>query len=84
MLFSLLARRRSRWLTWSSDVRILTQAMCSPIKFRSLILVEPMLDVRPGSDYDQLRTRLVRSAYKRKDVWNSREEAADYFRNAVR
>ena len=43
-----------------------------------------MLDVRPGRDYDQLRTRLVRSAYKRKDVWNSREEAADYFRNAVR
>lgn len=59
------------------------QAMCSPIRFRSIILVEPMLDARPGDDYDQLRTRLVRSAYKRKDVWNNREEAAAYFRNAV-
>ena len=59
------------------------QAMCSPIRFRSIILVEPMLDARPGDDYDQLRTRLVRSAYKRKDVWNNREEAAAYLRNAV-
>ena len=60
------------------------QAMRSPIKFATIILVEPMLDARPGNDYDQLRTRLVRSAYKRKDIWNSREEAAAYFSNAVR
>ena len=60
------------------------QAMRSPIKFRSIILVEPMLDARPGNDYEQLRTRLVRSAYKRKDMWDSREDAAAYFRNTVR
>jgi len=60
------------------------QAMRSPIKFRSIILVEPILDVYSGNDYEQLRTRLVRSAYKRKDVWNNREEAAAYFRNTVR
>lgn len=58
--------------------------MGTPIKFRSIILVEPMLDARPGNEYEQLRTRLVRSAYKRKDVWNDRREAAAYFRNAVR
>ncbi|KAF9653902.1 hypothetical protein BDM02DRAFT_3216155 [Thelephora ganbajun] len=63
---------------------ILMQAMRSPIKFMSVILVEPMLDARPGNDYEQLRTRLVRSAYKRKDVWSNREEAAAYFRNTVR
>lgn len=63
---------------------ILTQAMHIPIKFRSIILVEPMLDTRPGNEYEQLRTRLVRSAYKRKDVWNNREEAAAYFRNTLR
>jgi hypothetical protein len=57
--------------------------MCSPITFRSIILVEPMLDARPGNEYEQLRTRLVRSAYKRKDVWNDREEAAAYFRKTV-
>jgi len=66
------------------DTRILMQAMPGPIKFRSVILVEPMLDTRPGSGYEQLRTRLVRSAHKRKDVWNSREEAAAYLRNTVR
>jgi len=60
------------------------QTMRSPIKFRSIILVEPILDVCTGNDYEQLRTRLVRSAYKRKDVWNDREEAAAYFRNAAR
>jgi len=60
------------------------QTTRSPIKFRSIILVEPMLDASPGNDYEQLRTRLVRSAYKRKDVWNNREEATAYFRNTVR
>jgi len=60
------------------------QAMRSPIKFGSIILIEPMLDPRPGSDYEQLRMRLVRSAHKRKDVWNNREEAAAYFKNTVR
>jgi hypothetical protein len=59
------------------------QAMRGPIRFRSIILVEPML-ARPGNDYEQLRTRLVRSAHKRKDVWNDREEAAAYFGNTVR
>jgi len=63
---------------------VLMQAMRNPIKFRSIILVEPILDARPGNDYERLRTRLVRSAYKRKDVWNDREEAAAYFRNTVR
>ena len=59
------------------------QTMPSPIKFRSIILVEPMLDARAGNDYEQLRTRLIRSAYKRKDVWDSREDAVAYFRNTV-
>jgi len=63
---------------------ILMQAMRSPIKFRSIILVEPMLDARAGNDYEQLRTRLVRSAHKRKDVWDSREDAAAYFKNTIR
>ena len=60
------------------------QAMRSPIKFRSITLVEPILVACPGNDYEQLRTRLVRSAYKRKDMWNDRDEAAAYFRNTVR
>ena len=83
MLCSPLARLRRRRLTWSLGARILMQAMRSPIKFRSIILVEPMLDARVGNDYEQLRTRLVRSAHKRKDVWDSREDAATYFRNTV-
>ena len=59
------------------------QTMCGPIKFKSIILVEPMLDVRSGNEYEQLRTRLVRSAYKRKDIWNDRGEATAYLKNTV-
>lgn len=71
-------------LTLPSDARVLMQTMCSPIKFRSIILVEPMLVARPGNDFEKLRARLVRSAYKRKDVWDDRKQAAVYFRNTAR
>lgn len=83
ILCCLLARHRGQRLTWSSGARIQMQAMRTPIKFRSIILVEPILNPHPGNDYEHLRTRLVRSAYKRKDVWSNREEAATYFRNTV-
>lgn len=55
------------------------QTLSSSIKFRSIILVEPMLVARPGKDYERVRTRLVHFAHKRKDVWNNRVEAAAYF-----
>jgi hypothetical protein len=58
--------------------------MEGPIEFRSIILVESMLVAQPGNDYEHLRTRLVRSAHKRKDVWDDRKEAAAYFRDTAR
>lgn len=60
------------------------QTSSGSIKFRSIILVEPVLVARPGSDYERLRAGLVRFAQKRKDVWNDRKEAAAYFRNTAR
>lgn len=60
------------------------QAMESPIKFGAIILVEPMLVPRPEGGYERLRTRLIRFAHKRKDVWNDRKEAADYFGSIAR
>lgn len=59
------------------------QAMRSPIKFRSIILAEPILDARPGNDYERLRKMLIRAAYTRKDVWDNGEEAAAYFRKTT-
>lgn len=60
------------------------QAVNSPIKFRSIILAEPILDTGLGGNYERLRTRLDRFAYKRKGVCDNGEEAAPCFRNAVR
>lgn len=71
-------------LTSSSGARVLMQMMATPIKFRSMVLIEPMLIVRPGDDYERLRSSLVRFALKRKDVWDNRKEAAAYFRTVTR
>lgn len=71
-------------LTPLSGVRVLVQTMCSQIKFRSIVLVEPMLVARCENDYERLRTKLVRFAHKRRDVWDDRKEAADCFRKAAR
>lgn len=56
------------------------QAMCSSIKFKSIILVEPMTLTRTG---EKLLAKLVSSASKRKDVWGDRKEAEAYFRKAA-
>jgi hypothetical protein len=73
----------SEGLTSLSGARVLMQALASPIKFKSIILVEPILVAHQGSEYERLRARLVRFAHKRKDVWNDRKEAAAYFRNTA-
>ena len=55
---------------------ILMQAMDSPIRFRLIILAEPIPDTGLGDDYERLRTRLDRFIFKRKVVWDDGEEPA--------
>lgn len=55
--------------------RAILQNLEPKIKFSSVILVEPLLSPGGKEHVYSLRKRLVRSAYERRDVWPSREDA---------
>ncbi|KAG8967846.1 hypothetical protein FRC03_009249 [Tulasnella sp. 419] len=50
-----------------------------PIKFNSLILLEPML-MPPGVDIRRVNKIFIPSAYQRRDVWPSKEAALQEFK----
>ncbi|TFK22804.1 hypothetical protein FA15DRAFT_621926 [Coprinopsis marcescibilis] len=53
------------------------------VQFRSLILAEPMVNPGGPDNLDELRTRLVGAARRRKDSWESREAVRRFLRGRV-
>ncbi|KAF9027237.1 hypothetical protein BDZ89DRAFT_952353 [Hymenopellis radicata] len=57
-------------------------AIASEYNWASLILIDPMIVVNPSPtelELPELRSRLVRTAYERRDVWPGIEAATTYF-----
>ncbi|KDQ62330.1 hypothetical protein JAAARDRAFT_149140 [Jaapia argillacea MUCL 33604] len=60
------------------------QHLSPPIKFSAIILVEPMLSPAGPEWLYGLRSRLVKYAYERRDVWASREHALESLKKGKR
>lgn len=57
---------------------VILQDLQPAFPFISLILVEPLLSPQGPEPLKPLQARLVQSAYERRDVWPSREDAMKY------
>lgn len=45
----------------------------------AVVLVEPLLSPQGPTALDRLKTRLVKSAQQRRDIWPTRKHASSYF-----
>jgi len=63
---------------------IILQNLEPSIKFSSIILVEPMLSPGGQEHVRSLRKSLIKSAYERRDVWPSRENALQSLKSNTR
>lgn len=57
---------------------VILQDLQPSFSFFSVILVEPLLSPQGLEPLRPLQVRLVQGAYERRDVWPSREDAAEY------
>ncbi|PFH46372.1 hypothetical protein AMATHDRAFT_155281, partial [Amanita thiersii Skay4041] len=58
---------------------LLLQHLEPRLVFSSLVIIEPMLSPEGPEHFANLRRRLVATAYERRDVWSSKENARRYF-----
>lgn len=61
-------------------LRVILQRLQPELKFSSIILVEPLLSPQGAEHLQQMRSKLIRGARERRDVWHSRDSARDHLR----